>query len=103
MLSYCLFCSLPTANPHGFCSEECYDSHAVALEETQLIPALPDDECPLCGSADRCTCSYIPTDDPDAPYPWCPHCGEDFCVCDSNGSSWDDDYTIEPFDLWDER
>jgi hypothetical protein len=103
MLSYCLFCSAPTANPHGFCSEECYDGHAVALEETQLIPALPDDECPLCGPADCCTCSYLPADT----HRECEFCGEVFCVCE-RGSKWDDvddEFYYEPpdCDLWNER
>ena len=94
MLSYCLFCSAPTANPHGFCSEECYDGHAVALT---------DDECPLCGPADCCTCSYTPAPLDDEPHRECEFCGEVFCVCereswDCGPSAWDDDYTIERFD-----
>lgn len=103
-LSFCLFCSTPTSNSHGFCSEQCYDGHALALEETKLLPAVPDDECPLCGSAKDCTCSYIPAplDDEDI-HQECTYCGEVFCVCereswDGGPSAWDDDYTVEPFD-----
>lgn len=91
--SYCIFCGTPTYNPNLLCSEDCYDGHNLALEETK---------CPTCGPAEDCTCSYTP-----APLEECEFCGEVFCVCE-RGTKWDDvddEFYYEPpdCDLWNER
>jgi len=108
MLSYCLFCSAPTVNPHGYCSEQCYDQSNAARTETLMLPAVDvDDTCPICGPAENCTCSYTPAPLDDEPHRECEFCGEVFCVCE-RGSKWDDvddEFYYEPpdCDLWNER
>lgn len=35
----CIWCGDNTSNPFGFCSEECYESHGVAMSDPTLTDA----------------------------------------------------------------